>query len=351
MHQGQEELVPELEALPQSGETDDQNAETDRDAQTGQDGEAWRASKEPVAGPVPGLASRRRGQRMVKPGQARPPALSAEQRLLLLDTWRRSGLPAGDFAALVGLSKHTLYAWKKKFDTKGPAGLMDQPRGGLPGSRLPDLTKRAILMLKQSNPEWGCERISDMLLRGPALPASAGAVARVLREAGYETEEVVVHPHPAHVRYFERARPNQLWQTDLFTFVLKRQNRRVYLVAFLDDHSRYIVGYGLHASQSTALVLEVLRAALSSYGTPEEILTDNGSQYVTWRGKSAFSRELEKRGIKQVVATPRRPQTLGKIERFWGTLWRECVESAVFVDLGDAQRRIGLFIDHYCCAS
>jgi transposase InsO family protein len=63
--------------------------------------------------------------------------------------------------------------------------------------------------------------------------------------------------------------------------VLKRQNRRVYLVAFLDDHSRFLVGYGLHASQSTALVLEVLRAALSGYGPPKEVLTDNGSQYVT----------------------------------------------------------------------
>jgi hypothetical protein len=39
--------------------------------------------------------------------------------------------------------------------------------------------------------------------------------------------------------------------------VLKRQNRRVYLVAFLDDNSRFLVGYGLHASQSSALVLEV----------------------------------------------------------------------------------------------
>jgi transposase InsO family protein len=76
-------------------------------------------------------------------------------------------------------------------------------------------------------------------------------------------------------------------------------------------------------------------------------LTDNGSQYVTWRGKSAFSRELEKRGVRQVVASPRHPQTLGKIERFWGTLWRECVEAAIFLDLGDAQRRIGWFIDHY----
>src|SRR5207245_10917881 len=119
--------------------------------------------------------------------------------------------------------------------------------------------------------------------------------------------------------------------TELFTFVPKRQNRRVSLVAFLDDHSRFVVGYGLHASQSTALVLEVLRAALASYSAPAEILTDNGTQYVTWRGKSAFSKELEKRGIRQLVARPRRPQTWGKIERFWGTLWRACAEAGGFV--------------------
>jgi hypothetical protein len=133
----------------------------------------------------------------------------------------------------------------------------------------------------------------------------------------------------------------------LFTFVLKRQNRRVYLVAFMDDHSRFLTGFGLHASQSGSLVLEVLRTAITSYGPPEEILTDNGTQYVTWRGKSAFTKELEKRGIRQVVASPRRPQTLGKIERFWGTLWRECIETAVFLDLADAQRRIGHFMDYY----
>jgi hypothetical protein len=118
-------------------------------------------------------------------------------------------------------------------------------------------------------------------------------------------------------------------------------------VAFLDDHSRFVVGYGLHASQSAALVLEVFRAAITGFGAPEEVLTDNGSQYVTWRGKSAFAKECERRGVKQVVASPHRPQTLGKIERFWGSLWRECVEAAVFLDLGDARTRIGLYIDHY----
>ena len=293
----------------------------------------------------PNLTARRRGTLAKQP--PRPTPLSPEQKLLLLDTWQRSGLPARDFGAMVNVSRHTLYAWKKRFDELGPAGLMDKPRGSKPGSRLPDLTKRTILMLKTAHPEWGCQRIGDMLTRGPALPASPGAIARVLHEAGYTMEEHPTRPHPQPVRSFERATPNQLWQTDLFTFMLKRQNRRVYLVAFMDDHSRFITGYGLHASQSAALVLEVLRAAIAGYGVPEEILTDNGSQYITWRGKSQFTRELEKRGIRQIVARPRRPQTLGKIERFWGSLWRECVEAAVFLDLAEARQRIGLWIDYY----
>src|SRR6202035_1611177 len=203
----------------------------------------------------PGLAARRRGRRLVKPAAMHTPPLTPQQRLLLLDIWRRSGLPAGDFAALVNLSRHTLYAWKKKFDQQGPAGLMEQPRGGPRGSRLPDLTKRTILMLKEAHPSWGCQHISDMLARGPALPASASAVALVLHEAGYQLEESPTRPHPDKVRHFERARGNQMWQTDLFTFILKRQNRRVYLVAFMDDHSRFMLGYGFPCSPSSALVL------------------------------------------------------------------------------------------------
>jgi transposase InsO family protein len=290
---------------------------------------------------------RRRGKRLVSPGAKSRRGLTGEQRLLMLDAWQRSGLPAKDFAALVGVSPHTLYAWRKRFSEHGPAGLMDKPKGGPKGSRLPEVTKRSILMLKSGNPEYGTERISDLLARGPGLGASPNAVARVLKEAGYELEEVKTSPHRDKKRRFERAKPGELWQTDLFTFVLKRQNRRVYLVAFLDDHSRFVVGFGLHASASTELVLEVLRSAITSYGVPTEILTDNGPQYVSWRGKSKFTKELEKHGIKQVVARPKRPQTLGKAERLWGTLWRECVERAVFLDLEDARRRVAFFFDHY----
>lgn len=294
------------------------------------------------------LTGRRKGSPFRRAPEPAPRStLTAEERFLVLDAWRRSGLRAGEFGKIVNLSSHTLSGWRRRFDELGPEGLSDHPRAIPRGSRLPEATRRAILAMKESHPDWGSERIHAMLLRGEGFAASAGAIRRVLSEAGYEPVEVPTRPHPDHPRSFERARPNQLWQTDLFTFILKRENRRVHLVVFLDDHSRFIVGYGLHATASGALVREVLEAAIANFGAPEEVLTDNGSQYVTWRGRSAFRRLLDRRGIRHVVARPRHPQTLGKTERFWGTLWRECVEKAIFQGIDDARRRIGLFIDYY----
>jgi hypothetical protein len=59
--------------------------------------------------------------------------------------------------------------------------------------------------------------------------------------------------HPE--RRFERAAPNQLWQSDIFTFLLRRQER-LYVAAFLDDHSRYLVSFALAHHQKSSLVLE-----------------------------------------------------------------------------------------------
>jgi hypothetical protein len=60
--------------------------------------------------------------------------------------------PPATSPPLVGVAKNTLYAWKRKFETDGPAGLVDGPRGAPAGSRLPEATPRAILMLTADNP-------------------------------------------------------------------------------------------------------------------------------------------------------------------------------------------------------
>ncbi|HUT76461.1 MAG TPA: DDE-type integrase/transposase/recombinase [Polyangia bacterium] len=287
--------------------------------------------------------------RAARPGECRDKATySSAKRLLLLDLLSRSGLAVTDFADLVGVTSTTLYHWRKKLEEEGAEGLLDRRRGGRTGSRLPEVTRRAVLMIKESHPEYGEDRISALLGRDPALQASPGAVRRALAEAGWEPSGRQKPPvHRDQVRRFERARPNQLWQTDVFTFVMKRQGKRLYLVAFLDDHSRYVTSYGLHPTMSAALVLETFQAGVTAYGLPGEVLSDQGPQYHAWRGKSRFTKEMERLGVNHIVARPRHPQTVGKAERFWGTLWRECVSGAVFLDLPDARKRIGHFIDHY----
>jgi transposase InsO family protein len=274
--------------------------------------------------------------------------LTPGQRLMILDIWERAEATAADIAPLVGLSTHTLYAWRKRFQEHGPAGLIDGPKGAPRGSRVPEPTQRAIVMLKRSHPDWGIDRLHDMLLRGEGFAASPNAIKRVLLESGYEIETEPTRPHPEpRVQRFERARPNQLWQSDLFTFVLKREGRRLYMAVFLDDASRFVTGHGTHATPSGSMVSEILEAAIRNFGAPEELLTDRGPQYHSWRGKSRFRKHLEKLGIRHLLSRPRHPQTLGKTERFWKTLWQECLESAIFTDLEDARTRIAHYIDHY----
>ena len=73
--------------------------------------------------------SRRR--RTVPREQAEPRAkLTSRDRLLLPDAWTRSGLSAEDFASLTIVSAHSLYAWRKKFEEFGPAGLEERRREG-----------------------------------------------------------------------------------------------------------------------------------------------------------------------------------------------------------------------------
>src|SRR5262249_58487002 len=107
----------------------------------------------------------------------------------------------------------------------------------------------------------------------------------------------------------------------------------------------FIVGWSMARHQKEFLVREALDKAIAKYGAPQEILTDNGRQYTAWRGTTRFEEELRQQGIRHIKSRPQHPQTLGKVERFWKTLWDECISRTVFSDFADCQRRIGLFVD------
>ena len=182
--------------------------------------------------------------------------------------------------------------------------------------------------------------------REEGLAVSAETVRRVINDAGLGNPPPASKARSVQVRRFERQVPNALWQIDIFTFELKRMYR-VYLVGILDDHSRYIVGHGLFRQQTAEAVLEVLRGAIGEWGAPREILSDNGRQFVAWRGKSRFQKVLKRQGVEHVRSAPHHPMTLGKIERFWRTVWEEFLSDALFASFADASQRLAHWIAYY----
>jgi transposase InsO family protein len=205
----------------------------------------------------------------------------------------------------------------------------------------------AILATQAAEPQAGSRRIRDVMKRFLGIGTSASTVQRVLAAEGRLQQRAApkarVKRQPVR---FERAEPNQLWQSDLFTFLLRR-HERLYVAAFLDDHSRYLVSLAMAHHQRSSLVLEALARGIADYGAPREILTDQGRQYTAWRGSTEFQAELKRHGIAHVKSRPHHPQTCGKIERFWKTLWEELLARTVFADYEDCQRRVALFIQHY----
>ncbi len=85
-----------------------------------------------------------------RPEARRGIEFTGEQRLLVLDCWFRTELAATDFAPLVGVTTASLYAWRRKFEDEGPAGLLGHKRG-MRGSQLPEPTRRAILLMKEAH--------------------------------------------------------------------------------------------------------------------------------------------------------------------------------------------------------
>jgi hypothetical protein len=136
-----------------------------------------------------------------------------------------------------------------------------------------------------------------------------------------------------------------MWQGDIFTFRLGGRN--AYLVGLIDDYSRYVVGLGLNRSQTADQVLEVYRRAVGEYGVPKEMLTDQGRQYTNWRGRSRFERELGKDRVRHIKSQAHHPMTLGKIERFWKTIYEEFLVRAQFVSFEEAQERVRQWVQYY----
>jgi len=247
-----------------------------------------------------------------------------------------------------GINPCTFDNWLEKYRKFGESALINRTGKSLGKPKIPSQVKDKIVEVKKENPPFGIQRISDMLGRFFSMKASPETVRKTLHKNKLLEDKPPrkkIKKNMVRPRFFERSTPNQMWQSDIFTFRLG--GRYAYLIGFIDDHSRYIVGLGLFTSQTAENVLEVYRKAVTEYGVPKEMLTDNGRQYTAWRGTTRFEQELTKDRVKHIRSQPHHPMTLGKIERFWKTIFQDFLNRAQFANFEEARERVAYWVQYY----
>ncbi len=242
--------------------------------------------------------------------EAADPTLTGRQRGALVR--RLAAEPHTDpDGRTIRITRWTLDRWillwrEGGFDALVPAARQSQPR-------TPSEVFALATALKKENPSRSAAQVRRILHAQHGWAPDERTLQRMFVRTGLTALRGPVEP--AVFGRFEAGRPNEIWTGDALHGP-RIDGRKTYLFAFLDDHSRAVVGHRWGFSEDTVRLAAALRPALAARGIPEYVYVDNGSAFVD----SWLLRACAKLGIKLVHSTPGRPQGRGKIERFFRTV-------------------------------
>jgi putative transposase len=253
----------------------------------------------------PGLSSRQRG-RMVR-------LLAAKEHVD----------PSGK---VVRYSRDHLDRWIRRWRREGFDALV--PAGRRPYARTDPGVLETAVALKLERPARTVAQIARIMRTQSGWAPSETTLLRHFHRAGLQIAGGRLDAVEATTVFgrFEAAHPNELWTGDALHGP-RIAGRKTYLFAFIDDHTRLIVGHRWGFAEDTVRLAAALRPALAARGVPVSVYVDNGSAFVdAW-----LLRACAKLGIRLTHSTPGRPQGRGKIERFFRT-----VNDQFLVEIGPA---------------
>jgi putative transposase len=231
----------------------------------------------------------------------------------------RSGWPARRTLAALGIAPRSYYRWLKE-----EARARDRPKE--PAPPVPPYEalseeRRAVLAYARKHAELRHRELAWRMVDEDVAFLSPSTVYRILKEADLvcpwrrRTKRKKAGPEKA-------TRPDQRWSTDLMQLVVAGEV--YYLVAFLDEYSRYIVHHelllgmdGLSVSTAAQKGIETLpRGPDGKPAVTPEIRSDNGSCYIS----KEFRAVLQANGLSHHRIRPHCPEENGLMERANRTL-------------------------------
>lgn len=267
---------------------------------------------------------------------------SQEQKLVILESAEEIGIK--EAAKLAEVHYTSVYEWRNQLSALGRDGFLARKTAsrGRGEKRISESQENGILETWHNNPGYGPGQVRNQLRR-QGMTVSTRTVRRIMQANGYAGQRKRSSEKKA--LRFEATRPLELALMDILEFYINKL--KVYLLFVQDDFSRFILGWQLTTETSIDWVIEVVQKAIDRYGKMEEILSDRGFVFYSWKGCNRFEKYLETEDIHQAHARPHHPQTLGKVEATNKQVQKELLSRQHFDSVAEAREAIGKWVEGY----
>ena len=261
-----------------------------------------------------------------------------------------------DWAKARNICKKNFLKYYNRHKQSGSDGdLMPQKRGPRYKSRRPceELEQKVIELRKLGNNKY---EIASILKeqKGNFKPSASG-VYNICKRHGLNKLRPSMKQEK---RRIIKERMGQLGHIDthyLSKHTISGSAQKLYIVGIVDDYSRVAWPEIVEGIDSLSVMFGAMRCLnilKAHYHIEfEEIISDNGNEFGNRNYKSKMSHPFERllieMGIKHRYTRPYRPQTNGKIERFWRTLEEDLIIDTDFASLEELKEELLQYMYYY----
>jgi len=245
-------------------------------------------------------------------------------------------LPVKQFVGWLGLGTSKFYDWRQRY------GKVNEHNALIPRDDwLQPWEKQAILDFHDRHPLEGYRRLTFMMLDADVVAVSPSSAYRVLRQAG-RLDRHWLKPSKKGTGFVQPLAAHDHWHVDMS--YINVAGTFYFLTTILDGYSRFIVHSELRERMTECDTEIVIQRAREKYPNARpRIISDNGPQFIA----KEFKEFIRIGGMTHVRTSPYYPQSNGKLERWHGSLKRECIRPAAPQSVEDAQQRVAGYVEHY----
>lgn len=243
----------------------------------------------------------------------------------------------------------TIQRWYYFYENNGFDALLRQPRADAGKSRKigTDLQNQ-ILYLKTHYPRMPATEIHRVLVENGFIAKDEVSISTVTRQIKILRQAQDL-PVGSDMRRYERPHINEVWCADSCVgpkILLNGVKQRIYIIAIIDDASRFITGADVFTQDNFISLMCVMKSATAKYGIPKVWNFDNGSTYKNHQMELLAARL----GSAIHYCKPYTPTQKSKIERWFRTLrdkWLGITDLNQFSNLDEIRGSLYEFVQRY----